>query len=259
MAKTTSSQQFIKINNIFFYHTNGETSIWIHQIGTLGFALYCYFLIEQGTRNFLLTDIQQVLLETNLSTKNTIIKYLKILHNRKIIKLERPYSKNKKNENDNKIEQEIGLHEKIKITCSKKISSVDTNFTAMSCDLYKNKIKTIGHVGWSILCLLTKLFNYNYSDSPNSIGYCNPSYEYISKILGISGNTISEGIKILDNISLIKIYSQKKKEYTNKNDNVKYYSYNNQYLVYNKVPDNMYYIKFNSGEEKANDALATKL
>lgn len=257
MAKQ-QNQQFIKINNHFFYDSNGNTSIWIHQIGTLGFALYCYFLIEQREKSFILTDVQQMLLETSLSTKNTIIKYLHILYDKKMIKLERPYIKKKKDEDNNEVEQEIGLHEKIKITCNKKISNADANFTAMSCDLFRNKIKTIGHIGWNILCLLTKLFNYNYSDTPGCIGYCNPSYEHISKVLGISENPISESIKMLDNISLIKIYEQKKKEYSDCNNNVKYYSYNNQYLVYNKVPDNMYYIKFNSGE-KSDSALAGKL
>jgi hypothetical protein len=256
MAKTTNNQQFIKISNQFFYTLKGETSIWFHQIGTIGFALYCYFLIEQEKRKFVLTDVQQILLETSLSSKNTIIKYIKLLHNKKIIKLERPYVKTKKDKNNNEILQEIGLHEKIRITCNKQFSNIDSNFTIMSCDLYRNKIKIIGHIGWSVLCLFTKLFNYNYSDSPNNIGYCNPSIEHISKVLGVSENPVSESIRKLEDISLIKIYSQKKKEYTDKNNKLKYYSYNNQYLVYNKVPGNTYYIDNISSLKEADSAFS---
>ena len=102
------------------------------------------------------------------------------------------------------------------------------------------------------------VFNYNYSNTPNSIGGCSPSYEHMSKILGISKNPIGSAISILENVSLIKVYSQKKKEYLDNNDKRKYYSYNNQYLVYNKVPNNIYYIKTNFSEEKEDDALATK-
>jgi hypothetical protein len=253
MAKQ-QTQQFIKINNHFFYDSKGETSIWISKIGTLGFALYCYFLVEQGERKSILTDINQILLETKLCTKSTLSDYIYLLQDNKLLKLERPYMKPnlklRKDRLGNEKPPRIQLHEKFKISCNEKSYKLENNFTIISCDLYKNKIKIIGHIGWSILCLLTKLFNYNYSDTPGSIGYCNPSYEHISNILGISANPISDNIKILENVSLIKIYNQKKKEYIDHNNRMQFHSYNNQYLVYNKIPDNTYYIKVNSGKNE---------
>jgi hypothetical protein len=242
MAKTTNNQQFIKINNNFFYDSNGETSLWISKIGTFGFALYCYLLIEQGERKSVLIDISHILLETNLCTKSTLIRYLNLLQDKKLIKIERPYIKTKKNKLENDIISEIQLHEKIKISCNEKSYKLENNFTMMSSDLFKNKIKTIGHIGWSILCLLSKLFNPTYSTSPNDPGCCNPSYEHIAKILDINRKTVGDYIEILNNNSLIKIYEQKSKSYSDSDGKSKIRSYNNQYIVYNRIKGYEYYI-----------------
>jgi hypothetical protein len=246
MSKTTNNQQFIKINNHFFYNSNGETSLWISKIGTLGFALYCYFLVEQGEKKSILTDINQILLETKFSTRTTLSDYIYTLQKNKLLTLERlyikPNLKPRKDKLGNDEPPRIQLHEKIRISCNEKSYKLDNNFTMISCDLFKNKIKIIGHVGWSILCLLSKLFNPSYSTSPNDPGCCNPSYEHMSTILDVNRKTLGDYIKILDNNSLIKIYEQKSKPYEDANGKSKIRSYNNQYIVYNRIPGHEYYI-----------------
>jgi hypothetical protein len=162
----------------------------------------------------------------------------------------KPNLKPRKDKLGNEKPPYIQLHEKFKITCNEKSYKLDNNFTMMSSDLFKNKIKTIGHIGWSILCLLSKLFNSSYSASPNDPGYCNPSYEHIGKILDINRSTIGDHIKKLDNNSLIKINEQKSKPYEDSDGKSKIRSYNNQYIVYNRIKGYEYYIDINKNNNE---------
>lgn len=77
---------------------------------------------------------------------------------------------------------------------------------SISVELFINNVHKMGNIGWSIYCMLYKYHNLEYGGL-GCQGFCNPSQEYIGKILHRHTATISEYINNMPK-GLIKIEVQ---------------------------------------------------
>lgn len=137
---------------------------------------------------------------STLKSKQTILIYLQDLLKQKLIKIY--------NANDIKnkygIINKININETLIISC-KEISK--DKYSLMPNDLYLNYIYKIGHIGWSLLCVLSNLHNNTYGGT-GCQGFANPSEEYLSKTINKGTTTIKVYLKLLKELKLIKIEEQ---------------------------------------------------
>jgi len=238
-------KNFIMIDNEMLLDTSGFNTF--KRVGTEGFALYCYLLTQQGQRSYCQINIKMIdgfmnrkiekpknLFYTKDKTskvstmkdRKTIIKHLNSLYNSKLISME--YKKT------------YGINDMLII----KVKRIETNnFTMISEDLFVDYIYKIGHVGWSLLYILTKLHNEDYG-SCSCEGYANPTEEYLNSIIKKNIKTIRAYLYLLKDYKLINICVNERIYKGADAYGVNFYEYiPNNYTVRNRLVDNKYYIE----------------
>ncbi len=232
---------FIKIpNQIFGYEkkiNDGTAMIYTFQIiGTIGFVILTYFIMKQGNKSITQESIKAIYeyigsKETEgLRSYKTIKKYIRILQKNEYIFID--------NDKEN-----FGINDIILVRCNKEIFDTENNFTIMSEEMFYKKIKMIGHIGWSILCYLSRQHNYSYCGEGDGYGYANPSEEKISTVLNIGLTSVKKYISKLEKCRLIKVVPQSPEFlYNDVNGNPVFKKYNNHYVTYSRIPDHKYYI-----------------
>ena len=238
---------FIKIDNDMLLSTD-KFNIF-ERIGTEGFTLYNYLLTQQAQKAYCQINIKMIISFMDRETRNgkdllyinktckvsklksrkLALKNLRILRDNELIKLD----------TDEK-ELTYGLNEIITV----KVSKIETNnFTMISEDLFVDYIHKIGHIGWSLLYILTKLHNDNFGSS-TSEGFANVSQQYLKSIIKRNEKTIGAYLNLLESYKLIKI---EKNEAIYRGENKhgqEIYEYvPNNYIVKNRLSDNKYYIQ----------------
>ena len=243
-----SKKYFIKINNEWLINAN-ENNIFT-RIGTEGFAIYCVLLqIKNNNDKFLVNikQIQKILSrdydkrpEITYSEKKinyinvtkgarTIKKYLTALAREKLIETEENIDK-------------IGINDFMIINIPEE--NYPKGFTPIVNDLIIDKIHKIGHVGLSLLYILTNLFNKSYGGE-YSVGFANPTEKYLASIIKRDVNTVRAYLYLLKEKRLIKILPQSPIYLgTDKNGNDIYQYISNHYIVNNKLSENKYYIEY---------------
>jgi hypothetical protein len=235
------TKSFIALDNNFF----NINKRWFNAIKTEGFTIYSYLLAIQGNRSFGKASINDLISTFNvdydnrpsvkyseskinkistIKDKRVLIKYIKLLETNKLISLvgEIPKSNNAN----------------FTFKC---IANKEDGFTPISDELFIDYISKIGYIGWSILCLLTNLHN-NTFGGVGCCGFCNPSEEYISKILKKDIKTIQCYLKLLEKLKLIKIENQTPiftGLYSSSGKEI-YEFITNHYIVKNRLSDNKY-------------------
>lgn len=236
-------KNFIMIDNEILL--NNEKFNIFSEIGTEGFTLYCYLLTQQSNKTYCQVNIKMIIDFFNRKTRNskqlidgnkqykvstmknkrTIFRYLQKLKNNKFIEI------------DN-LECKINKIFTIKI---KKIES--KNFTRISEELFVDYIYKIGHIGWSILYILTKLHNNDYG-SISCEGFANPTEQYLSEIIKRNIKTIRMYLYLLQDYKLIKIENNDAIYKGINSKGIEIYEFlPNNYIVKNRVAENKYYIE----------------
>ena len=247
-------KNFIRVDNEWL--TNASEGNIFEKIGTEGFTIYCTLLqIKCNRDKFQVTikEIQNILSrnyekrpkityskkKTNyinvIKDARTIKKYLKLLYEQKLIEIEGDIEK-------------IDEIDKIRITDYIIINVIELEykkgFTSIACDLILDKIHEIGHIGFSLLYILTNLFNKNFGGE-NCEGFANPSEQYLSNIIKRDINTVRAYLYLLKEKRLIRILPQSPIYLgTDKNGNEIYQYTPNHYIVNNKLSENKYYIEY---------------
>lgn len=236
------SDNFIRINNEWLFDTS-EGNIFV-RIGTEGFTTYCALLYIKGNKNKFqvsIKEIQNVLCRNY--DKRPIITYSKKKSNYiNVIKDTRTIKKYLKlliRENLIKIEGDIEKIDKIRINDYMVINIIQKEykkgFTPIIYDLILDKVHTIGHIGFSLLYILTSLFNKNFA---------NPSEEYLKNVIKRDRNTVRTYLYLLQEKELIKIFPQSPILLGKDKNGKDLYKYvPNHYIVNNKIPGNEYYKK----------------
>jgi len=244
-----SKKYFIKINNEWLINAN-ENNIFT-RIGTEGFAIYCVLLqIKNNNDKFLVNikQIQKILSrdydkrpEITYSEKKinyinvtkgarTIKKYLTALAREKLIETEENIDK-------------IGINDFMIINIPEE--NYPKGFTPIANDLIIDKIHKIGHVGLSLLYILTNLFNKSYGGE-YSVGFANPTEKYLASIIKRDVNTVRAYLYLLKDKKLIKILPQPKILLCYNKAGEEVYQYiSNHYIVNNKLSGSKYYLEFN--------------
>lgn len=238
-----SNKNFIMVDNDIL--TNTEELNTYNKIGTQGFALYCYLLSQQNNKSYCQVSIKMIdtfmnrevknpkLLDyknkecsvATLKSKKIILNFLKVLNNNEFIELD--------------LDVDYKPNDLITI----KVKKCENNkFTMISEELFVDYIHKIGHVGWSLLYILTNLHNYDRGGC-FSCGYANPSEEYLKKITKKDIKTIRAYLYLLQDYKLIKIERQERITKGVNMYGVEVYEYlPNNYIVKNRLSDNKYYV-----------------
>lgn len=236
---------FIRISNETLEDTNNYNIF--RRIGTEGLMLYTYLLYMAGNKQSCQVNIKMIQQFINrdyykrpsikyskkkiykiglLQDKKTIIKYIKVLKREGLISI--------KNNIDFKINDFILIE----------IKNIDytKGFTCISERLFEDYIYKIGHIGWSLLLILTKLHNNTYGGT-GCLGFANPSEEYLSAIIKRDIETIRAYLYLLQKQKLIKIEKQMViPKGIDKDGKIIYEYTTNHYIVKNKLSDNKYYL-----------------
>lgn len=238
-------KNFIKINNNILTDNNQFNTF--KKIGTEGFTLYCFLLTQQGQKSYCQTTIKMIASFMNRDIKNpkeleysnskkcrvssmkdkkTISKYLRLLNANEMIEV--------------KTDMSVKLNDILTLKTKK---PDDKNFTMISEDLFVDYIHKIGHIGWSLLCILTKLHNSDFGNC-SSEGFANPTEEYLSSIIKKDLKTIRAYLYLLQDYKLIKIEPQKPIYRGLDKNGVEFYEFlPNTYVVKNRLVDNKYYLE----------------
>jgi len=271
------NKTFIKIPNSFFTIERNEIGEEIginkfKQFGTEGFTIWTYLLYTQGNQVSAQTSIKRIqsFLNRNKNTRKiksknglsdarTIKKYLDILHKMNMIKVEE-FIDEEDNESNQPLQQINNYFTDIRADDELflQVNDMDNGkgFSMISSQLFFDYIHKIGHIGWSIYCLLFKNHNLNFgnTDEDNytmkNYGFATCTEDYISKLLNRSKANISEYITKHIPSTLIKILPQKSTEwYDHKTDTTVQTYMPNHYIVHAKYnPENKYYIETKSKE-----------
>lgn len=203
------NKTFIKIPNNFFTIDKNEFGEEVgvskfKQFGTEGFTIWSYLLLIQGNQICARTDIKEIIecfnenkgtrkkkAKNGLSDARTIKKYLDILIKMKMIGCKQLDCEEYSNSC-----LKVRVDEKLFITVNPLVDEKE-GFSAISAQLFFDNIHKIGHIGWSIYCLLFKNHNITFGNTEEIYGNCgfaSCSEEYISKIINRSRSTVSEYI-----------------------------------------------------------------
>ena len=240
---------FIQISNEWLIDKS-EGNLF-RRIGTEGFTLYCALLYIKSNKDKFQTTIKEIqnilcrnynkrpkiIYSTNKSNyinvnkdTRTLKKYLKILCQENLIEIE---------DNIEKI-NEVRIADYIII----KMAEIEykKGYTYISCNLILDRIHKIGHIGFSLLYVLTNLFN----------EFANPSEEYLANIIKRDINTVRVYLYLLQENKLIKILPQSPVLLgKDKHGNNIYQYMPNHYIINNKLPGNEYYK--NKNEQNINE------
>jgi hypothetical protein len=240
-------KKFIKVDNRFFEIDKDLDITKFYFIGTEGFTIYCYLLMMESGYDFAQVNIKMIKEFLNrkingrkkstegLRDKRTILKYLIALKRQKYVECEELNEKTKLNDI---------LMIKVNNTCNKEQGK---GWSGISTELFSDYIHKLGHIGWSIYCLLFKNHNVNAGNpAPSNLGFAFPTEEYMGKMLNRHENTIKQYIPLLKKYKLVEVEPQKPNIYTvpNGTERIKYMP--NHYIVKAKVDRfNKYYVDFN--------------
>lgn len=166
----------------------------IYSIKSIGFYILTYLLYKaDGTNNLNITkaNISDYLKIVDI---RTVTKYLLLLKKNNLISCEEDIVKNNKNSL-----LEISL---------KQYTDIDGGYELIPSEIFINYKDTISDKGWLILCLLTKMANFNLG-SGSGLAYANISRETISKQIGLDRKTVTIYTNILKKEKLIQIIPRK--------------------------------------------------
>lgn len=199
------NKSFIKIPNQFFSEIKDNKGVGLeytifNQISTEGFTIWCYLIMEQGNQSIAQTNIKRMIALFNrnkgtskksatngLCDPRTIKKYLNALQEMKMIKIcEEGSNKNTINFTKIRSDQELLLH--VNECC---FNGKGFGFQTISTELFINNIYKMGHIGWSIYCMLYKYHNLEYGGI-GCQGFANCSEEYIAEVINRNKSTVSE-------------------------------------------------------------------
>lgn len=229
-----------------------DKSNWMGKISTEGFSIYSYLLMKQGVDNYVEVSLKMIQTffkresddkckliysqnkiknVSRIKDKRTLIKYLDYLNNNiKLIEYDGIVSS-----------RDVRINDIIYIKVHK-FDTSDGKFEMINNDIFSDYIHKIGHIGWGLYCVLSRLHNYNFG-SETSIGFACPTQEYLSSVLHIRPNTLSAYSKLLERCKLIDIEVSKPKfSHYDVNGNEIFEYTPNSYIVKAKDPDNKYYI-----------------
>jgi len=240
---------FIQISNEWLIDKS-EGNLF-RRIGTEGFTLYCALLYIKDNKDKFQTTIKEIqnILCRNYNKRPKIIystnksNYINVNKDTRTLK---KYFKILCQENLIKIEDNIEKIDEARITDYIIIKMTELEYkkgyTYISCNLILDKIHKIGHIGFSLLYLLTNLFN----------EFANPSEEYLASIIKRDVNTVRVYLYLLQENKLIKILPQSPVLLDkDKHGNNIYQYMPNHYIVNNKLPGNEYYK--NKNEQNVNE------
>lgn len=235
MPQDYDGQLFIKISNEFFDGQNEQSMT--SKIGHVGFTIFSCILIEKGSKSHALLTIKNIKAITCITDTRTIVKYIKLLMYNKLISID-----------DITIDSKIKINDNLLIHINPEWSEPE-KFTIMSEELFMNKIQLIKPIGWTLLCVLSKLHNYTYGtlDSEHNLfytGYASPSEESLMYYVSVSSkSTINEYINILENLQLIFVIRNDRVDvFGNENEPYSFKRVNNKYIVNNRIPKNRYFL-----------------
>ena len=265
--RNMENKTFIKIPNNFFTIEKNEFSEEIEiskfkQFGTEGFTIWTYLLYTQGNQVSAQTSIKRIqsFLNRNMDSRGkkakngltdarTIKKYLNVLLKMDMIKIEEfidddPDEEVKEQPKNNYFEN-IRADEELFI----EVNPMDdgNGFSAISTQLFYDYVHKIGHIGWSIYCLLFKNHNTGFGNTDETYGNCgfaSCSEEYIANILGINKSTVSDYITNQIPKKLVKVQSQPTTTYYDfqKNKEITKYMPNHYIVLAKGDSENKYYI-----------------
>lgn len=269
----TTNKTFIKIPNSLFTIERNEFGEEIgisifKQIGTEGFTIWTYLLYTQGNQVSAQTTIKRInsFLNRNKNTRNkksknglndtrTIKKYLNVLLKINMITVEQFIDEDEMELFGEQISTIDFTNTRADEELFIQVNNMDdgNGFSIISLQLYFDYIHKIGHIGWSIYCLLFKNHNVNFGNtnddeySMKNYGFATCSEEYISKILNRNRSTISEYITNVIPDTLIKTLPQESTTWDDFKTDTKIQTYMpNHYIVRAKYdPENKYYIDTN--------------
>jgi hypothetical protein len=238
-------------------------------IGTEGFTLYTYFMYEQnGRKSFTTTikTIQTVLSrdyikrptinygkkETRINCmkdKDTITNYIKTLIRNNLIVIHNIESIKEKHKIKYKNEFDLKMINVNEVMIIEVISfTYDKGFFYVPSNLFYDYIHKIGHIGWSLLCYLSKEHNPNFGN-PESNGFAARREDEMEDVIHRGRNTISAYLYLLQSLKLIKIEPQEPMYKPNKfgKDEIVYMP--NHYIVKWRLSKNIYYMNLNKKED----------
>lgn len=245
------NKTFLKIPNSFFTIEKNDLGeeigiSKITEIGTEGFTIWCYLLMTQGNQVAAQTSIKAIKEFLNrfkgtrkkqapngLNDTRTIKKYLNILLKKEMIDCGEQWI------GFNKMRADDALFIITKDMCPE-----GEGFSSISTQLFYDIIPKIGHIGWSIYCILYKNHNVTFGNQePGNYGFANCSEEYIGKIINRNKSTISKYIEKFP-ATVVKTLPQKCTTiYNPKKDKEEQKYMPNHYIVYPKIDSgNKYYI-----------------
>lgn len=218
-----NNDNFIKVANDFFKKNKDGKPNTLELIGTEGLVIYCYLLYRcsvNETAEVSIKMVQAFLNRNNgkekqidgLKDKRTILKYLLALQRNELITVL------------NGLDEKVGINDILIISCRKH----EGGFSSMPERLFVNEIPYIGHIGFSILCLLTKLYNPNFGEGN---GFACPPEDYIARVIGRHVNTVKIYLGVLKERKLIKIRHQKPLEFVDQYGVVNLKPLPNRYIV----------------------------
>jgi hypothetical protein len=265
MINIDNNKTFIRIPHNFF-EINEEVKITLfHQIGTEGFTIWCYMLMRQGNQTSTEINIKRIKTFLNRDTRSkfkakkglndarTIKKYIVALIRMQLIKINDDVFEefdNVSDEEKNKIISNFmeGLRadDELLITVDNRIGEKD-GFSCISVQLFEDWVHKIGHIGWSVYCMLFKSHNTTFGNqSAGNFGFANPSRLYIALILNRSERTIADYInnEIHMPCQLVKVIQQPCVTFYNAvSGNMEQKQEANHYIVNAKIDSgNKYYI-----------------
>jgi hypothetical protein len=250
------SNNFLKINNDFIKAPNENGVNTFKIIGTEGFTLYTYFLYQQSYNQSTNTSIRMIQAflcrnydkrpELTYKNKNgdpcriglmkdrkTILTYMEFLHNNKYIEI-------------HNIEDLISEHGKFSSIGINDIFVISCNhipkdkYTLIPGDIFLDCIHKIGHVGWSLLVILSNLHNDSFGNSESN-GFAYPKEEYLAETINKGLTSTKQYLYLLSKKNLIKIEEQPNIEIiTVKGSEITYTR--NHYIVKWKLQGNKYYL-----------------
>jgi hypothetical protein len=251
------SNQFLKISNELIKGQDEQGINSFKLIGTEGFTLYTYLLYQQNNNQNVSINIRMIqsflcrnydkrlVLDYKnkegkpckvslMKDRKTIINYLQYLYEQKYITIH--------NIDDillqhNKFNS-IGINDILIISCN---YIAKDRYTLIPSDLYFDYIHKIGHIGWSLLVILSNLHNETFGNNMSN-GFAYPKEEYLAETINKGITSTKQYLYLLDKLKLIKIEEQPNIEIiTSKGKEITYTR--NHYIVKWKLQGNKYYIQ----------------
>lgn len=233
--KVEKNNTYIKVpHSMFFYDQDVGTEI--HKIGTQGFTLWAYLLMLQGRNNILPITIESICKQINIKGLKEKAVVKNILLNLKRLEYI--------------ICEELDENTKPKDLMFMEIPKFEEDgFSSISTQLILDHLHKIGHIAFTLYCLMYKEHNQN-NGNPESNGYCHKSTNWFADRLGLSRKTVETHIKKLPN-KLVKVQEMPPMQTYNVRGELIHTQQPSRYYVHAKYErDNIYYIEHNTQEKK---------